>query len=273
MAEEITPAIPEEKKEVASEVEVPEFAPAVKKEEVEKKEEEPVVPETVVPDKGAEESQAILQKRLKGAISEVEKKNEEVRKVVELQADLVKENPDLIHRIATSDPILANKVINKLWGTEGIRSYKQLMERAKIEEIKETDPALYETKSEMMRIKAQLEAQKQREREQLKRKFLGDKKILVNDLDPKYRKLQEAMDKLNPALIEEDYLGALDAAFQIAFGSGVVVSHEEVEVPQLAPVGGGQKPAPLPAEKQPVGEQTAWLAKALEDKLGYKNIL
>jgi hypothetical protein len=271
MTEEITPANPSQtEKKVVSEVEVPEFAPAAKKEEVVEEKKEEVAPVEVPPQE--EDEQAILQKRLKGAITEVEKKNDEVRRVVELQVDLVKDNPELIHKIATSDPVLANKVILKVWGAEGIRSYKQLMERAKIEELKATDPTLYETKSEMMRIKAQLEAQRIKEQEKAKKAFLASKKILENEYDPKYKKLQEAMDNLNPALVTEDYEKALGMAHTIAFG-GKVVEGTEVELPRLAPIGTGTRPAPLPKEKGGYSEQTTWLAKALEEKRGYKNIL
>ncbi len=250
-------------------LEVPEFAKPVKPEDLLPKAEEvketPVVTEVapvVQPDE-----QAILQKRLQGAISEVEKKNEEVRRAVDLQAELVAENPDFIHKIAAADPILARKVIEKVWGGVGVRSYKQLQERIKLEQIKETSPELYETKSQMLQIQADLESRKLKDQERSRADFFKAKGIQDNEFDPKFQKLQVAMESLNPQLVEQDYAKAIDMAYKLAFSEQQVATN--AQPPLMASIGSGSKPAPLPATKPAVSEQSSWLAAQLNKKMGY----
>ena len=274
MSEQIAPVEPPVKESATSEVvdmatvEVPEFAPAVPEKKPE--ESKPEVAPVPLADKADE--QVALQKRLNGALSDVEKKNEEVRKVVALQAELVQDNPDLIHKIAASDPILANKIVGKVWGDSGIRSYKQLLEKVNLESIKTTNPDLYETKSEMLRIKAQLEEQKTKEQSREKQSFLASKGILENEYDPKYIKLQAAMENLNPSIVRDNYGEALKMAHQIAFG-GVAIAEALPELPKTPSIGGGRVPAPVPMVKTQYSDQSSWLAKSLEEKLGYKKVL
>lgn len=272
MEDQKAPAIPTEIVSTENILEVPEFAKPVAKEveamEVVKTPEETKTIEPEVAPVVELDEQAVLQKRLQGAISEVEKKNEEVRRVVDLQAELVTDNPDFIHKIAASDPILANKVIQKVWGGAGIRSYKQLQERVKLEQIKETSPELYETKSKMLQIEADLEARKVKDQTRTREEFLKIKGIQNNEYDPKFQKIQQAMESLNPSLIEQDYEKALEMASRIALGDyQPVVS--AAQPPIQATIGVGNKPAPMPAVKLAVSEQSSWLADQLNKKRGY----
>jgi len=237
---------------------VPEFAKGVDQTVI------PEAKETPVP----EEEEVVLKKRLSGAISEVEKRNEEARRYVELQADIVKENNELIHKIAANDPTLANKVINKVWGTQGIRSYKQLLERSKLEELRTTNPDVYETKRKLMDVEARLMAAEEKERTAIRKKFLTDNGIMENEYDPNYRKLMDALDSLNPSLVTEDYQRALRMSKSIAFADDKPI----VKVPEAPTlqIGGGKKPAPLPNSQPQLSDQSLWLAKGLNEKLGYK---
>jgi len=249
-------------------IEVPTFAKATPEIKEEPKSEAPEVKEEPkeAPVPQETDEQATLKKRLSGAISEVEKKNEEVRKIVDLQVELVTTNPDLIHRIAATDPVLANKVIQKVWGATGVRSYKQLVERVKLEELKEENPELYETKKELTEIKDRLTDRETRERESIRKSFFSKKGILENEYDPNFVRLQNALDRLNPSFIQEDYEKALEFAHKMEFSEEPVIKKESV--PTLS-VGGGVKPAPLPETKPPVSEQSSWLAAELNKARGY----
>lgn len=243
------------------EVEIPEFAKGLEATKEEVVEEKPAAP---VP----QEEEADQKKQLSAAISKVEQKNEEVRQHVALQADFVRENNELIHKIAASNPQLANQVVEKVWGVQGIRSYKQLLERSKLEDLKGTDPDAYETKRKLWEVENRLEAAEKKEQKTLKGKFLKEKGILENEYDPNYRKFNEAFESLNPTLVSEDYDKAMAYAYAISRGESKPVP-VTVEVPTLQ-VGGGNKPAPLPSAVPQVSSQSAWLADTLNKKLGYK---
>jgi len=257
-ATEVTPVVSTEE----NALEVPQFAEPAK----EKAAEEATAPVTKVEE--TVDDNATLKKRLTGAISEVEKKNDEVRRAVDLQAELVSSTPDIIHKIAATDPVMANKVIEKVWGLQGIRSYKQLMEQAKLEEIKETDPDLYETRKEMAEVKARLKDRDEREQKTMRAEFLASKGIIENEYDPNFIKFQEAAEAVNPKLLEEDYKKALASQYAIAFAESKMVPHKAA--PPTVSVGGGTPPAPLPAERPPISDQSAWLAESLNKMRGYK---
>lgn len=249
-----------------TEIEVPTFAKGT--EEVKSEVTEQPKPEATETPAPQEEEEVTLKRRLTDTISKVEQRNEESRRFIELQADQVRENNELIHKVAATDPVLANKVIQKVWGTQGIKSYKQLLERSKLEELRTTDPLAYETKRELQEIKAQLADRKEKDQSSVRNQFLRDKGIQENEYDPNYRKLLSAFDDLNPSLVSEDYDKALKTAYSIAFADNKPVMRVP-EVPTLS-VGGGKKPAPLPNNQPLVSDQSSWLAKSLNEKLGYK---
>ncbi len=250
------------------EIEIPTFAKGVDtSKEEETPEVAPIPPEDSQPE--PTEEQATLKKRLSGAISEVEKKNEEVRQLVDLQAEQVTANNDLIHKVAERDPVLANKVVQRVWGTQGIRSYKQLLERSKLEALKESDPKTYNTEKELFEIKSKLATYEEKDQKKTRDKFLESKGIKENEYDPKYKKLTEALESLNPILVQEDYDKALKLAHSIAFSEDREVISEVPEVPTLS-MGGGKKMAPLPSSKPAYSDQTTWLANQLNKQRGYK---
>lgn len=215
-----------------------------------------------------EEEEATLKRRLNGAISEVEKRNEDARRYVDLQSEQVRENNELIHKVAASDPVLANKVVQKVWGFQGIKSYKQLVERSKLEELKMSNPDVYETKRKLMDVETRLANAEQKEQRIIRNKFLAEKGIQENEYDPNYRKLLESLDNLNPELISEDYEKALRSAYAIGFNEGSVVTTHIKEAPTLQ-IGGGNKPIPIPSSQPQRSDTSTWLARSLNERLGY----
>ena len=180
--------------------------------------------------------------------------------MVSLQSELVRENPELIHRIATTDPILANKVVMSVWGNEGTKSYKQLLEHAKLEELRESNPDLYEIKKETAKLKAELEERKERDKKEVEREFCESKGIVANEYDPKYMTLKETMETLNPKLVAEDYKKALEISHKIAF-SGVKTSKQQ-PAPTVA-IGGGTPPPPTIVSKPSMDSRSTWLDSQL----------
>lgn len=249
------------------EIEVPTFAKGLE-ETTEKKEEiVETQPEAQTAPAHQIEEQAVLEKRLSGAISEVEKRNEEARRFIELQTDQVRENNELIHKVAATDPLLANKVVQKVWGVQGIKSYKQLLERSKLEELKTVNPEAYETKKALLDVQSKLASVAEKEQRIVRNKFLNDKGILENEYDPNYRKLMSALDNVNPALLSEDYDKALRIAYASEFSDAKPIQ-KQIEMPSLQ-VGGGNKPAPLPSTKPQMSDQSTWLAQSLNKRFGY----
>lgn len=227
----------------------------------------PEVPAPVVED----DQQAVDKKRIKNAIESVERKNEEVRRMVELQAEIVAENPDLIHKIAATDPNVANQVVKKVWGESGINSYKQLLQKAReateLESIKDTNPDLYQTKLEMQKVTAKLEKAAQKEQERTRKSFFESKKILVNEYDPNYRKVNDALQYINPSIVEEDYEKALELAYTFAFSGTKPIPSTRAEAPSVST--GQPQPANVMPSSKGLSGQSTWLADQLNKTYGY----
>lgn len=220
--------------------------------------------EQAAPDAPQEGDQAELKTRLTNAITEGEKKNEELRKAVDIQAEIVRTQPEFIEKIAATDLEMANKVVAKVWGEHGIRSYKQLVERvqkeAELEEVKQKNPELYETKKELSDVKERLERSEQKERNQARKKFLESKGILENEYDPNFKKFQDSLQFINPTILQEDYGKALELAHNLAFGSSQVVTR--APLPTID-AGQGTPPAPIPAAPQ-ITTGNPWLSSQLQ---------
>ena len=208
---------------------------------------------------------AVLEKRLKGAISKVEETNADYARAVETQVSLVKKSPELINQIADSDIVMANRVIEKTWGHLGIRTYKQLQEQAELQKLKDEDPVAYESKKETLELKRRLDKSEQKTRDNTLTDFLTHNSIRKNDYDPKYQKLQKALEALNPVLVEDDYGKALQIAHSIAFGQALATDDAE---PDSVEYGSGQPPT-LPTGQPQYSKETNWLTKRLRAR-GHK---
>lgn len=229
---------------------------------------EPALP-AVVPQEDAVpmvETPQTDETRLKGALDKVEQKNEEMRKVVDLQASLVQENPALIHKIAKEVPEIADRIAEKLWSSDGVKSYKQLMERVELEQVKEKNPEAYKAQVDVSEIKRKLEAREEKDRLQTLSNFCAAKGIQVNPYDPNYSKLQESLNYVNPSLLEENYSKALELAFNMA-SSGAVLGG--APMPQTMNYSGSAASV-LPTQKPPVSERSQWLASELNKQFKRK---
>ena len=219
-------------------------------------------PEAVAP---GPEDQATLDKRLKGAISEVERTNADLAKAVDVQIAIVQENPELIHKIAGADPRMANRIIEKLWGEHGIKTYKHLRERIELEGLKEENPTAYESKKELTQIKERLDAREEKDRKIILNRFLDERGIQNNEYDPNFKRLQESLGVLNPSIVAEDYGKALGMAHSLGFPQGATAPGAE---PPTMNYGSGQ-PANLPTSKPQITPQSSWLAGQFKQK-GFK---
>lgn len=199
--------------------------------------------------------------RIKKAIKSVETSNQRLAEVVNLQADLVAETPELIHKIQEKNPDLANRIIQKVWGeTAGVKTYKDLLERAKLEQLRESNPELYETKRELAEIRARLTEKEQREAKLAEEKFLKARGVIVNDYDPNYKKVKEALQLVNPTLVKDDYSKALELAYGIAFAK----TPPSKTVPlQAKPAASGSNPPVLPEQSEFQSSQSDWLYQGL----------
>ena len=215
----------------------------------------------------AQQPENAEEKRIKNALEKVEKVNEELRKTVDLQAQLVQENPDLIHRIHEADPVMANRIIAKLHGAENVQTYNQLMEKAKLDALKEKDPEAYESKKELQELKRKLEAKEQKEKEFVLQSFLQRHGVQANAFDARYKTFEAALASLNPRLIEDNFQQAVELAGRIAFGSQQV--QEQTQPVFISPMAGFSGGSSLQMPKTPV-DPNAQAASELFKALGFK---
>lgn len=163
------------------------------------------------------ESQDTEAKRLVNALDKVEKTNDELRKVVDLQASLVSEDPALLDKIHGSNPVMANRIVEKLYGQDGIKTFNQLQERNRLEALRSQDPNAYESKKELQELRAKMEERDRKDRDGILSSFLSKHGIQATEYDQRYKSLTEALGSLNPSLVQEDLPKALNLASQIAF--------------------------------------------------------
>lgn len=203
--------------------------------------------------------------RLKGALEKVEHVNEEMRKVVDLQASLVQDDPALIHKIYKETPEIADRIIEKIWADDGIKSYKQLRERIELEKVKETNPEAYKAQVDVSEIKRKLEEREKKDRANALSNFCASKGFQANQYDPNFKKLQDALNYINPALLEEDYSKALELAFNMN-SSRMAATGEPM--PQTMSYSGSNS-ASLPSSKPAVSERSQWLASEFNKRFKY----
>ncbi len=249
------------------EVTPPEIAPAEEKTGA-VTEEVPVEPPEPVTPTPAKSEEQVTQERLKGAIEKIQKLGEENDSALDLNAEIVADDPDFIHKIAEKNMVLANKVIQKLWGSQNIRSYKQLLDRVKLQELATTNPELYETKVELAEVKTELTTRKEQEDKETRSKFFASKNISDNEYDPNYQKVENALQYVNPDIVKKDLKKAYELAYNIAYGTSTPAPKASIPGPS---VGGGTPPVPVPEVKAgPQGD--TWLAQQLNQKFGYKTV-
>lgn len=203
-------------------------------------------------------------KRVKHAIAAVEKKNEEVRNLIEFQADLVRDNPEYISKLAEKDMSLADRVVEKVWGSDGVKSYKQLMKQVEMEQYKTSSPELYETNLKLSKIEEELAQRKSQDKAIAAQNFFNSKGIVPNDYDDNYKKVQESLKLVSPQVVENDYVKALELAYVLA-QSAASPSHSSA--PTIPSIGGGHNPSFLPPKQPQHSPDSMWLANSFGVKL------
>lgn len=203
--------------------------------------------------------------RLEGALKKVEHVNEEMRKVVDLQTSLVQDDPALIHKIYKETPEIADRIIERIWADEGVKSYKQLKERIELEKVKDTNPEAYKAQVDVSEIKRKLEEREKKDRAQTLSNFCAVKGFQANPYDPNYQKLQDALKYVNPSLIEEDFSKALDLAFSMTSSRAVIAGEPMPQTMNYS----GSTPSVLPSSKPVVSERSQWLASEFNKRFKY----
>ena len=201
-------------------------------------------------------------KRIQNAVAAVEKKNEEVRTLLEVQADMVRDNPEYIARIAERDPSLADRVVEKVWGEDGIRSYSQLIKRAEQEKIKDSQPELYATNIKLQEMEDKLKQREMKDKAIASQNFFAAKGIIPNEYDENYKKVTENLKYINPQVIEQDYEKALTMAYNLSFEGGRPQG-QNVNAPSLPPIGHGANQGVFHNTKPQFSETTQWLAQGM----------
>jgi len=127
---------------------------------------------------------------------------------------VVRENPDSLKSIHTTDPRLADQIAKELWGAD---DFQDLMKQAEIEELKANDPDAAKSAQELYELRKENQKTQNMLKQTAESSFFASKGIVNNPFDPKYKTLQEALENVNPQIVKDDYQKALALAHQIAF--------------------------------------------------------
>lgn len=203
------------------------------------------------------------EKRIQNAVAAVEKKNEEVRNLLEIQADMVRDNPEYIAKIAERDSSLADRVVEKVWGEDGIKSYNQLLKRVEQDKIKDSQPELYATNIKLQEMEDKLKQREMKDRAVASQNFFTAKGIIPNEYDENYKKVTENLKYINPQVIEQDYEKALSMAYNLSFEGGAPQGRPSVNAPSLPPIGQGANSGMYQNSKAQFSDTTQWLAQGL----------
>ena len=155
-----------------------------------------------------------LQKDWENANKKITEMGEAKAKLLKTNLALVEKNPDLIKDIHENDPDTALHIIKEKWGYD---SYEELMAHARIDELKESDPDAAKREEELLTVKKDNERILNQLKSGAEKTFYENKGIQNNPFDPKYQTVQEALKKVSPDLVKDNYAEALDLAYQIAF--------------------------------------------------------
>jgi len=155
-----------------------------------------------------------LQKDWENANKKISEMGEAKAKLLKTNLALVEKNPDLIKDIHENDPDTAQHIIKEKWGYD---SYEELMAHARIDELKESDPDAAKREEELLTVKKDNERILKQLRSGAEKSFYEGKGIQNNPFDPKYQTIQEALKKVSPDLVKDNYAEALELAYAIAY--------------------------------------------------------
>ena len=163
--------------------------------------------------------------------------------------DLMDDNPDLIKDIYGRDPKLADQIIQKHWG---YTSFDELMAHARVSELEATDPDQADIERRLLEVESSNKTLRSKLQKTAEESFYLNKGISQNPFDPNYQAVQNALDKVSPILIQENFSEALEIAHSIAF-PGKTSAEIEADKKRISlamgtstPVAGGISPSPTP---------------------------
>lgn len=213
-------------------------------------ENKPEPPKPSADPKGQPKTAEELQKDWENANKKISELGEAKSSMFKTYLGLVEENPNLIKDLHKKDPALADQVVKEHWGHS---SFEELMEYARVEELKESDPEAARREEEILNIKRDNKMLLENARRSAETSFYAAKGILNNQFDPKYQAVQEALKKVSSELIRTNYAEALELAHTIAFPGRKPEEIEEEKkrialgtagVPESKGSGGGTPSAP-----------------------------
>lgn len=180
------------------------------------------------------ETDSGFEKRYKDAQGAIQERSEEINRIIDINAKLVEKNPDVLDDLAETDLKLADKISEKLYG----KKYEMYKTERDLSDLKESNPEEYSTQKRLR----ELEAREAERISQAQESFLQGKGIKANEFDANFTKLQDQMKLLNPTLVQEDPLKALELAYSMAFTKASdPIKEKEAEALAANTVSGGSK--------------------------------
>lgn len=176
--------------------------------------EKPELPKQPADPKGQPKTVEELSKDHAEATKKITELGEAKAQLFKTYLGLVEENPNLIKELHKQNPELAAQIAKEHWGYD---SYDELMEASRIESIKEKDPEAARKEQEIFDIKRDNKILIAQSRTIAETAFYSAIGIMNNPFDPKYQQIQEALKKVSPQIIRENYAEALNIAKAIAF--------------------------------------------------------
>lgn len=167
----------------------------------------------------------------KDALRKMQQQGEELNRVIATQIRLIEKNPDLLQEIAETDPLIADRIVQKKYN---MNSYKEYQKYQEVEKTKDENPELYEMKKEFFEIKREREANEAEKFKAVEKAFFDSKGIIINPFDKDYIKVKEAMSNLSPDFIKKNPELAHLTAYNIAFPNGGRLPEQKIKDEALA---------------------------------------
>jgi hypothetical protein len=182
----------------------------------------------------------------KEAAKKIQSLGEGRKRAMDAHIAAIENDPDHIHVVADTDNKLADEIAKEYWGYE---NYDDLMEAARIEELRESDPEKANIEERLGKVEKDSRVRAEEARKQLLNVTLQQLNVSTNELDPIHGKVVENLKLLNSDFVETNYAEAIRIAHNMAIGKEVVNPQLEAEQQILNKQGGAE--AANSGEKQP----------------------
>ena len=199
-------------------------APAVVEPEV-----KPLTPELPADPNGQPKELTPEEKSSQEAARKITELGEENKAKFDSMVAVVRENPDSLKSIHSSDPQLADQISKEVWGAD---DFLDLMKQAEIEELKADNPDEAKRAQEVYELRKENQQTQKLLKQNSEATFFSSKGILNNPFDEKYKAVHKALTEMvSPKLVKENYAEALRVAHTLAFPSR---SEEQIEADKKA---------------------------------------